>query len=254
MGTNLVSADGSTNSRLVDYYTRFARGGVALVIPEGHHIDDKESAVLANCLAIHNNRYIPGLNELVELVKDYGAAIVAQLGHAGHQTTPENIHGLQPVAPSPIASQVVGIVPRELDQEKIYEIQNSFADAAMRAMIIGFDGVEIHGANGYLLTQFLSPRLNIRKDKYGGSIENRARMALETYEKIRAKTRPGFIVGYRICADERIPGTPEDVVTFVKMLEKVGIDYIHVTSSTYESMIFGVLPLMFREATSICPR
>jgi 2,4-dienoyl-CoA reductase-like NADH-dependent reductase (Old Yellow Enzyme family)/NADPH-dependent 2,4-dienoyl-CoA reductase/sulfur reductase-like enzyme len=242
MGTNLVSPDGSTNKRLLDYYTRFARGGVGLLIPEGHHIDDKESAVLANCLAIHNNRYIPGLNELVELVKDYGGAIVAQLGHAGHQTTPENIHGLQPVAPSPIANQVVGIVPKELDQEKIYEIQNSFADSAMRAMIIGFDGVEIHGANGYLLTQFLSPRLNIRKDKYGGSIENRARMALETYEKIRAKTRPGFIVGYRICADERIPGgvSPEDVVAFVKMLEKVGIDYIHVTSSTYESMVFGV--------------
>jgi len=242
MGTNLVSPDGSTNKRLIDYYTRFAKGGAGLIIPEGHHIDDKESAVLANCLAIHKPCFIPGLNEMVESIKDYGAAVIAQLGHAGHQTRPENINGLQPVAPSPIANQVVGVVPKELDQEKIYEIQNSFANSAMLAMIIGFDGVEIHGANGYLLTQFLSPRLNIRKDKYGGPIENRARMALEIYEKVRAKIRPGFIVGYRICADERIPGgvSPEDVVAFVKMLEKVGIDYIHVTSSTYESMVFGV--------------
>jgi 2,4-dienoyl-CoA reductase-like NADH-dependent reductase (Old Yellow Enzyme family)/NADPH-dependent 2,4-dienoyl-CoA reductase/sulfur reductase-like enzyme len=242
MGTNLVSPDGSTNKRLIDYYTRFAKGGAGLIIPEGHHIDDKESAVLANCLAIHKPCFIPGLNDLVESIKDYGAAVIAQLGHAGHQTIPENINGLQPVAPSPIANQVVGIVPKELDQEKIYEIQNSFADSAMRAMIIGFDGIEIHGANGYLLTEFLSPRLNIRKDKYGGPIENRARMALEIYERIRAKTRSGFIVGYRICADERIPGgvSPEDVVAFVRMLEKVGIDYIHVTSSTYESMVFGV--------------
>lgn len=242
MGTNLVSPDGSTNKRLNDYYTRFAKGGAGLIIPEGHHIDDKESAVLANCLAIHRPCFIPGLNDLVESIKDCGAGIIAQLGHAGHQTRPENIHGLQPVAPSPIASRVIGVVPRELDQEKIYEIQNSFAESAMRAMIIGFDGVEIHGANGYLLTQFLSPRLNIRKDQYGGPLENRARMALETYGKIRAMTRPGFIVGYRICADERVPGgvTQDDVVAFVKMLEKVGIDYIHVTSSTYESMMFGV--------------
>jgi len=246
MGTFLVSADGSTNNRLVDYYTRYAKGGVGLVIPEGQHIDDKESAVLSNCLAIHNNRYLPGLNELVESVKDEGAAIIAQLGHAGHQTTPENIGGLQPVAPSPIASQVVGVVPKELDQEKIYEIQNSFADCAVRAQTAGFEGVEIHGANGYLLTEFLSPRLNLRKDAYGGPIENRGRMALEIYEKIRSKTRPGFLVGYRICADERLPGgiTSEDIVAFVKMLEKVGIDYISVTSSTYESMIYGV-PTMY---------
>ncbi len=97
MGTLLVSPDGSTNTRLIDYYTRYARGGVGLVIPEGQHIDDKESAVLSNCLAIHNNRYLPGLNELVESVKDEGAAIIAQLGHAGHQTTPENISRSQKV-------------------------------------------------------------------------------------------------------------------------------------------------------------
>jgi 2,4-dienoyl-CoA reductase-like NADH-dependent reductase (Old Yellow Enzyme family)/thioredoxin reductase len=246
MGTFLVSPDGSVNQRLIDYYTNFARGGVGLMIPEGQHIDDKESAVLANCLAIHNNRYISGLNDLAESVKDQGTAIIAQLGHAGHQTSPENINGLQPVAPSPIANPFVGIVPRELDQEKISEIQDSFAACAGRAFVAGFDGVEIHGANGYLLTEFLSPRLNIRTDNYGGSIENRARMALETYEKIRAKTPPGFIVGYRICADERLPGgvTPEDVVAFARMLEEAGVDYISVTSGTYADMIYGV-PTMY---------
>ncbi|HUU81679.1 MAG TPA: FAD-dependent oxidoreductase, partial [Acidobacteriota bacterium] len=245
MGSYLVSADGSTNKTLIDYYTRYARGGVGMVIPEGQHIDDKESAVLANCLAIYNNRYLPGLNELAESVKDQGAAIIAQLGHAGHQTRPENIHGLQPVAPSPIANQFIGIVPKELDQKKISEIQDSFTACAVRAQTAGFDGVEIHGANGYLLTEFLSPRLNIRKDKYGGPVENRARMALEIYEKIKSNTKPGFIVGYRICADERIPGgiTPEDIIAFAQMLERVSIDYISVTSSTYESMVYGVPPM-----------
>jgi NADPH-dependent 2,4-dienoyl-CoA reductase/sulfur reductase-like enzyme len=150
------------------------------------------------------------------------------------------------VAPSPIPSQFLGIVPRELDQEKIDEIQNSFAACAERAMISGFDGVEIHGGNGYLLTEFLSPRLNQRKDKYGGVIENRARMALEIYEKIRAVTFPGFLVGYRICADEHMPGgiTQDDVAAFVRMLEKAGINYISVTAGTYESNTFGV-PTMY---------
>ena len=251
MGTFLVSADGSTNKRFIDYYTRYARGGVGLIFPEGHHVDDKESAVLSNCLAIYHNRFIPGLNELVESVKDQGAAIIAQIAHGGSQATPENIHGLRPLAPSVIPSKFtggffLGVEPRELEQEKINEIQDSFAACAVRAQTAGFDGVEIHGANGYLLTEFLSPRLNIRKDKYGGPIENRARMTLEIYEKIRAKTKPGFIVGYRICADERVPGgvSAEDVVTFVKMLENVGIDYINVTSGTYETLFYAV-PVMY---------
>ena len=258
MGTFLVSPDGSCNKRLIDYLTRYARGGVGLVMPEGTHVDDKESAVLSNCLATYHDRYISGLNELVESVKDQGAAIVTQIAHGGSQATPENIHGLQPVAPSVISSKFkggfyVGVEPKELDQEKINEIQDSFAACAVRAQKAGFDGVEIHGANGYLLTEFLSPRLNFRKDKYGGSIENRARMALEIYEKVRAKTKPGFIVGYRICADERIPGgvTPGDVISFAKMLEKVGIDYISVTSGTYETLFYAVPPMYIPRGTNL---
>jgi 2,4-dienoyl-CoA reductase-like NADH-dependent reductase (Old Yellow Enzyme family)/thioredoxin reductase len=238
----LASPDGSVNKRLMDYYVRYARGGVGLIFSEAMSIDDKESKGLPTQLTIHNIAYVAGLNELAESVKDQGTAIIAQIMHAGHQTIPEFIRGLQPVAPSPIATKIQNVVPRELDQEKIYEIQNSFAEAAFRAQTAAFDGVEIHGANGYLLTEFLSPRLNIRTDKYGGSIENRARIVLEIYERIRAKTRPGFIVGYRLCGDEHLPGgiTSEDVVAFIKMLAKVGIDYISVTSGTHESLMYSV--------------
>jgi 2,4-dienoyl-CoA reductase-like NADH-dependent reductase (Old Yellow Enzyme family)/thioredoxin reductase len=245
----LASPDGSITDKQIDYYVRFAKGGLGLLIPEAFAIDDKEGKGVPSQLTIHNIGYVTGLNEMVELVKDQGAAIIAQIAHPGAQTMPEFIRGLQPVAPSPIPTKTQGVVPREADQEKIYEIQDNFAAAAIRVQIAGFDGVEIHGANGYLLTQFLSPRHNIRKDKYGGSIENRARMILETYEKIKARTRPGFIIGYRLCGDERIPGgiTPEDVVALAKMLEEVGIDYIHVTSSTHDSMMYGV-------PTSFVPR
>jgi NADPH-dependent 2,4-dienoyl-CoA reductase/sulfur reductase-like enzyme len=150
------------------------------------------------------------------------------------------------VAPSAIAYPFTGILAKELDEKKIIEIQDAFAACALRAQKAGFDGVEIHGANGYLLTEFLSPRLNLRTDEYGGTIENRGRMTLEIYSKIRAKTKSGFIVGYRICADEHVPGgiSPEDVVAFSKMLEKVGIDYIHVTAGIHETSQYGV-PTMF---------
>lgn len=253
MGTCYTSTDGSTNKRQIDYLKRYAKGGVGLVIPEGQVVDDKESGVMHNTLSIYSDCFLPGLNELVESVKDEGAAIVAQIAHGGLQTRPEYIHGLQPVAPSAIPYPFTGIVAKELDHQKIEEIQESFAVCALRAQRAGFDGVEIHGANGYLLTEFLSPRLNLRTDKYGGSLENRARMVLEIYEKIRAKTMSGFIVGYRICADEHVPGgiSPEDVVSFSKMLEKLGIDYIHVTSGIHETSQYGVPTMLMPRGSNL---
>ncbi|MDD5524354.1 MAG: FAD-dependent oxidoreductase [Smithella sp.] len=245
MGTYYIAADGSVTKRLIDYHTRFAKGGIGLIIPEGTCVDELESSVMSPCLATSHNRYMPGLNELAESVKEQGAAIFGQISHAGHQTKIENIKGLIPVAPSAIASQFFGVVPKELNKDKITEIQESFVEAALRLQTARYDGTEIHGANGYLLTQFLSPRTNKRKDKYGGSIENRARMSLEIIEKVRAKTKPDFVVGYRLCAHERLPGgiTPEDVVAFAKMLEKAGVDYIHVTTGVSDSMLYAFPPM-----------
>lgn len=249
MGTFMANTDGSFNKRLIEYYVRYAKGGVAMIISEGTDVDDKESSVIATGLGLYHNRFIPGWNELAESVKDEGCSIIVQLSHGGRQSTPENIHGLQPVAPSAIKVSFmegfyIPTVPKELDQEKINEIQDSYSTCAVRAQIAGCDGVEIHGGQGYLLTEFLSPRLNIRKDKYGGSLENRARMALEIIKKIRAKTKPGFIIGYRICADERSQGgiTSEDVVAFVKMLENAGVDFIDVVSGTYDQLWHSVPP------------
>jgi 2,4-dienoyl-CoA reductase-like NADH-dependent reductase (Old Yellow Enzyme family) len=175
------------------------------------------------------------------------------MAHTGGSANPEVI-GMLPVAPSPIPDMAGGVVPREVDQRKIDEIQGSFASAAVRLQTAGFDGVELHGAHHCLFTQFLSPLKNIRKDQYGGTIENRARMVLETIEKIKARIRPGFIVGYRICADEQLPGgiTPEDVVSLVKMLEKAGIDYISVTSGTIDSNQY-IYPPMYMPRVQIFP-
>jgi 2,4-dienoyl-CoA reductase-like NADH-dependent reductase (Old Yellow Enzyme family)/thioredoxin reductase len=253
MGTMLASADHSANKVLIDYYTKFARGGVGLIIIEGTNIDDKESICIPNALLSYQDRLIPGFRELAESVKNEGAAIICQIAHCGGSANPELIGGLQPVAPSPIKTESGGVIPKELDQAKIDEIQDSFVAGAVRLQTAGFDGVELHGAHHCLLTQFLSPRTNKRKDKYGGSIKNRARMVLEICEKIRAKTEPEFIVGYRICADERVPGgiNPEDVVIFAKMLEKVGVNYISVTMGTNDSQQYMFPPIYLLHGSNL---
>jgi 2,4-dienoyl-CoA reductase-like NADH-dependent reductase (Old Yellow Enzyme family)/thioredoxin reductase len=238
----LAAGDGSVTQRQVDYYARFASGGAGLIITEAMTIDAQESKGVPSMIAAYNPAYVSGLNDLAEAVQDHGAICIAQLAHAGYQTVPELIGGRQPVAASAVRNALTGIVPREADQEKIDEIQYSWAICAGMAERAGFNGIELHGGNGYLLTAFLSPRLNQRTDGYGGSIENRAKMVLETYTKMRASVSPGMIIGYRLCADERAPGgiSPEDVVALVKMLDQAGIDYISVSCSTYETMMYGV--------------
>jgi 2,4-dienoyl-CoA reductase-like NADH-dependent reductase (Old Yellow Enzyme family)/thioredoxin reductase len=242
MAPMMAAVDGSVTKRQIDYYARYAKGGVGLVFPEALSIDDEESKGIPSMLAIHSPAYITGLNELVEAVQDNGAPCIAQIAHAGYQTMPDIIGGRQPLAPSNVPHALTGVVPKAVDEDDIKRIQANFVKAAMHAQAAGFNGVEIHGANGYILTEFLSPRLNQRTDEYGGSLENRARFILETYEQIRAKLHPKLIVGYRLCADERLPGgiTPEDVTTFCRMLADIGIDYISVTSSIHESMMYGV--------------
>jgi 2,4-dienoyl-CoA reductase-like NADH-dependent reductase (Old Yellow Enzyme family)/thioredoxin reductase len=238
----LAGADGSVTQRQIDYYARFAGGGTGLIVTEAMTIDARESKGVPSMLAAYNPAYISGLNDLAEAVQDRGAVCIAQLAHAGYQTVPELIGGRQPIAASPVRNALTGLVPREADQAKIDEVQDSWATCAQMAERAGFNGVELHGGNGYLLTTFLSPRLNQRTDGYGGPIENRAKMVLETYAKMRDSVSPEMIIGYRLCADERAPGgiTPEDVVTLVKMLDQVGVDYISVSCSTYETMMYGV--------------
>ncbi|MFC1862593.1 FAD-dependent oxidoreductase [Thermodesulfobacteriota bacterium] len=245
MGTMSASDDGSVSKNIFDLLVGYAKAGVGLVITEGTNIDDEESIVLIPPLLAHKDNYIPGLTRLADAVRKEGAAIICQLAHAGRQTIPDNIKGLQPVAPSPIPSEIERVVPKELDQEKINEIQDNFAAAAARLEAAHFDGIELHGAHGYLLTEFMSPAMNKRKDKYGGSLENRTRMALEICEKIRERTKPGFIIGYRISADDRTPDgiIPEDVIAFSRMLEDAGVDYISVASGTHESMMYIFPPI-----------
>ena len=249
MCSRLAGSDGSVTQKMIAYYSERARGGVGMIIIEYSYIDEKESRAAVSQLGVQNDHMITGLSELAEAIKAQGAAVVLQICHAGNQTSPA-IMGKQPVAPSAIPCKFLGVMPRELTLAEIDEIQDAFAEASRRAKQAGLDGVELHGAHGYLMDQFLSPYTNKRIDKYGGSFENRALFALETLRKVRKKTGTSFAVGYRMTADEYIPGglTLKETTKFAKMLAKEGIDYLHVTAGIYESLPHFVQPVYLPRA------
>jgi 2,4-dienoyl-CoA reductase-like NADH-dependent reductase (Old Yellow Enzyme family)/thioredoxin reductase len=243
MSSRLAAPDGSVTTRMIEYYSERAKGGVGLIVIEYSFIDGKESRSSVCQLGVHNDHMIAGLGELAEAVKSYGAGVVIQICHGGRQSTPAAM-GRRPLAPSAIPCKLVNVVPRELTLNEIEEIQEAFAEAARRAKLAGFDGVELHGAHGYLICEFLSPYTNKRSDKYGGSLENRALFALETINKVREKVGTHFTVGCRINADDFVPGglTPQEAVKFAKMLEEASIDYIHVSGGINETQHCTINP------------
>lgn len=249
MCTRLARPDGSVTQKLIDYYVERARGGVGLIVVEYAYIDEKESKAAIGQLGVQNDQMIPGLSELAENIKANGAAVVLQICHAGNQTTPATM-GKQPVAPSPVPCKLLGVMPRELKINEIEEIQDAFAAAAARAKQAGLDGIELHGAHGYLMDQFLSPFTNLRSDRYGGSFENRASFALETLKKVKDKVGSNFVVGYRMSADEFVPGglTLEETAKFAKLLADAGVSYLHVTAGIYESLPHFIQPIYLPHA------
>lgn len=238
MENALNNVDGSVSQALIDYYAERAKGGAGLIIVQNSYVDNKASKSNAIMLSISSASMVVGLGCLAEAIKINGAAAVIQLGHGGRQADPEYHLGIQDVAPSAIPSDAVGAMPKELTIPEIEEIQDAFANAAFRAKRAGFDGVEIHGAHGYLIGEFISPKTNLRTDKYGGSLIRRATFVLELIDKVKATVGSNFTVGFRMSGDEFVEDglTAEDGVKYAKMVADTGkIDYIHVSGGTYES-------------------
>ncbi len=244
------NADGSVSDGLIDYYRERAAGGVGLIVIQNAHIDTFASRSAYGMLSIATGHMIAGLSKLADAIHQGGAMAVIQLGHGGRQCNPDAIPPhIQHVAPSPVPCFIWGVTPKELSIDEIHEIQDSFVRAAERAVKAGLDGVEIHSAHGYLIGQFISPISNKRNDEYGGSLENRARFALEVIEKTRAKVGQDFIVGFRMSGDEYLPGglTAGEGALYARMVADTGkVDYISVSAGTYESVV-KIYPLMYSE-------
>jgi 2,4-dienoyl-CoA reductase-like NADH-dependent reductase (Old Yellow Enzyme family)/thioredoxin reductase len=231
MGTNYALKDGTVTQRQIDYYEERAGGGVGLVIVEISCVDSPVGKAGVRQICIDDDRFIPDLSRLAEAIKRHGVKAAIQIHHAGRQTSAK-FTGHQPVAPSPIPAPA-GEQPRELTLSEIAILVGRFAEAAERAKRAGFDGVEIHGAHGYLISQFLSPLSNRRQDAYGGDLEKRARFLLEMIEAIRRRVGRSYPIWCRLSAMEigvEDGITLEETQVVARLVEEAGVDAIHVSA------------------------
>jgi 2,4-dienoyl-CoA reductase-like NADH-dependent reductase (Old Yellow Enzyme family) len=196
METNLGSPEGFITPRLARYYEERAKGGVGLIIVEMTCVEYPRGKATLHHISIDDDKYLGGLSDLAETIKRAGAGAAIQLEHGGRYAH-SAISGQQPVGPSdsPLPQ---GDPVRALTLPEIDELVEKFAMAAARAQKAGFDGVELHAAHGHLLAQFICPAINERQDRYGGSLENRARFLLEIIRGCRREVGPDYPIWCRI--------------------------------------------------------
>ncbi len=235
MVTNYCNKDGTATERYIAYHEAKAKGGFGLIITEDYAVDPYGKG-FKNVAGLWDDYQIESHSELPKRVHKYGAKIIAQIYHCGRQTNWGAIQH-QPYAPTAIPCPFGTDMPIELTIQEIKEIVSKFGDTALRAKKCGFDGVEIHGAHGYLVAEFLSPYSNKRVDEYGGTLMNRMRFAIEIIKDIRKKCGEDFIIDMRISGDEKIEGgrTLEDTKAMVPFFEEAGLDMIHISAGVYAS-------------------
>lgn len=224
--------DGSVTNELVEYYRERA-GSIGTVIVECGFIDDRGLA-FPGAIGIDHDNKIEGLAKIAEAIQSKGSKAVLQIYHGGRMVEPDLIGGKTPVGPSAIAAPREGAAtPVALTSEEVDEMITKFGEGVRRAIKVGFDGVEIHGANTYLIQQFFSPNSNQRNDQWGGSRENRARFPLAvleiTQKMVRQYADPSFIIGYRFSPEElEVPGIRfDDTLYLLERLADLGLHYLH---------------------------
>ena len=249
MGCSLAEHSGEPGPRMIKYYADRARGGAGLIITEITRIDNDTGVGTPNQLAVTDPFVVGQLSRLAEAVHAYDTKLFVQLHHPGNQTPSRLIGGKQPVSASDVTCKVIGEQPRALTTEEVEGLVKKFVVGAVLCQKAGVDGVEIHGAHGYLVSQFLSPHTNKRTDKYGGSFEGRMRFATEIIMGIRAYCGPKFPIGIRINGNDYLDDgiTEEDAIAQAKYFEKLGVCYINVSCGTYDSGATIIEPNYFAE-------
>lgn len=239
MVRNYADQNGNVTDRYVAHIARIAAGGVGTIILEASYISP-EGKGFVNQLGIHNNQTIVGLKQLVAAAHKYGAVIGPQIYHAGRQTSAQT-SGMAPIAPSAIPDPTVGEMPQPMDEATIKKTIAAYGAAARRAKEAGCDFVELHGAHGYLITQFLSPFSNKRTDAYGGNFEKRLRFLLEVYAAVHQAVGPDFPVLLRLSGEEMVEGglTIQDTIAIVQKMKAVGVDAVHISVGNYASYARG---------------
>ncbi|MDF2803708.1 MAG: dehydrogenase NamA [Anaerocolumna sp.] len=229
---------GQVNEFHINHYTTRAVGGVGLLIVEATGVTPN-GRISDRDLGIWEESQVEGLKRIVTAVKAQGSKIAIQLNHGGRKYTGRE----ELVAPSPIALDNENRTPRELTKEEIKSIIENFSKAAIRSAEAGFDAIEIHGAHGYLIHQFLSPLTNNRIDEYGGSLENRVRFLKEILIGIRDVLKDKKPILLRISASDYLEGgiTPLDMVHIINLV-KEDLDIVHVSSGGLCTAHINVFP------------
>jgi 2,4-dienoyl-CoA reductase-like NADH-dependent reductase (Old Yellow Enzyme family) len=234
--TRKKSADGIPGPDVAAYYRRRAEGGVGLIITEGTTIDRAGASFDANIPNLHKSQSLAGWQHVVDEVHAAGAKIAVQLWHAGSQRPPESgpIVSARSEAPSAVAAHVDA-----MSDKAIADTIDAFARAAAVAQQIGFDAVELHGAHGYLIDQFIWLDINRRTDGYGGSRLARTRFAIEVIKAVRASVGPDYPVSLRFSQwklqdyDAKIAATPHELETVLVPLAEAGVDIFHASTRRF---------------------
>ena len=233
----LATPDGYATDRLTNLMVGLAKGGVGLIITS-HAYVDAEGIAAPGQMALYDDRYIPGMRQMFEKVHGAGGKIVIQLNHGGRYAL--KAPSVVRIGPSVIEHKGE-MQCREMTEADISRLVAQFGIAAQRAKEAGGDGVQIHAAHGYLVSQFLSPFSNKRTDAYGGPVMNRARLLLEVVQSIRKAVGAGFPLLVKLNSQDYLEGgyTVEDMLDVAAMLENGGVDAIEMSGGNHVAGIFG---------------
>jgi 2,4-dienoyl-CoA reductase-like NADH-dependent reductase (Old Yellow Enzyme family) len=229
----MCDEDGRPEQAMIDLYADLARGGVGLIVT-GHAFVHESGKAHSTMTGVHRDDLVPSLRALSEVVHresgDKRSGVVMQISHAGRQTSEETI-GRTPLAPSPLPRVRGGPRPQELTEAEVVELIAAFGRAAGRAKEAGFDGVQLHGAHGYLINQFCSPATNWRRDRWGGSIARRLRFLEEVAAAVRDEVGGDYPLLIKLGIQDSVRDglTLDDGIEIVRHLADWGIDAVEIS-------------------------
>jgi 2,4-dienoyl-CoA reductase-like NADH-dependent reductase (Old Yellow Enzyme family)/pyruvate/2-oxoglutarate dehydrogenase complex dihydrolipoamide dehydrogenase (E3) component len=244
----LIEDDGTITEKTIEHYRRRAAGGPAMVIMEACAVSP-EGIVSPHQARIYEDRFIEGISRIARVMKSEGAVPALQLHHGGRQTTAKIIKQ-KPVAPSNLPCPTIQGEVQALSVERIQELIVKFSEGAQRAVEAGFELIEIHGAHGYLVNQFLSRFSNIREDEYGGDLTGRTKFALEIVKEIRKRVGEAFPLSFKISAQEFVPKglTVEESIQMLRLLSGEGIDIVQISAGNDATPEWICQPMFMKKA------
>ena len=256
MTTRLADPEGYVTDALIAYYEARALGGVGLITVEMGS-PEKVGRHRFCELGVYDDRFLAGLKRLVSVLHETGARASVQLGHGGSRAR-KAVSGETPIAPSSVPTPVYEVepetvIPLEMTRARIEQTTQAFVEAARRVQRAGFDFVELHGAHGYLISQFLAPLENRRTDEYGGSLENRARFGLDVLRHIKREV-PDLPVVFRLGVEDFFPGglTSTEGLRVAQWAARAGADALSITAGHYRSLPAAermIPPMAYPEGT-----